>query len=118
MDQTKCNSIFSAKEEQPVKTEISNTPEEILMRHEPVIEFKVEPEPPPIKPDGSDSSYRPPYQISRHVTLYYHDPFPESRGRYTPVRCRYKGEERLVHPAACQWHKDVQDPECHQCERY
>jgi len=29
--------------------------------------------------------------------------------------CGYKGNFRLVSPEACQWHKDLNDPECQGC---
>lgn len=32
--------------------------------------------------------------------------------------CLYLGKPRMVHPAACQWHRDEADPECFECERY
>ncbi|MBC8457483.1 MAG: hypothetical protein H8D67_05745 [Deltaproteobacteria bacterium] len=31
--------------------------------------------------------------------------------------CRYKGIPRLVSPAVCKWHRDLNDIECNDCHR-
>jgi len=32
---------------------------------------------------------------------------------YNPIKCPYNGQPRMIHPAACEWHKECQDKECY-----
>ncbi|MFC1866565.1 hypothetical protein ACFL0H_00270 [Thermodesulfobacteriota bacterium] len=33
-----------------------------------------------------------------------------------PVNCNYRGISRDVHPEACKWHRELNDPECLKCK--
>jgi hypothetical protein len=42
-----------------------------------------------------------------------HDPDPEYD---FAIVCPYKGEERVVHPEVCKWHRDENDSNCSRCD--
>jgi hypothetical protein len=35
---------------------------------------------------------------------------------YIPIACCYKGAKRQVHPEACKWHQEENDPQCQGCK--
>lgn len=36
----------------------------------------------------------------------------EWTGNEPPIRCPYRGKPRPVHPAVCEYHREMKDPEC------
>ena len=52
------------------------------------------------------------------VQLSTHGPRDQDNDNYNPIKCSYQGRSRPIHPKVCEWHRDMRDVNCHQCERY
>ena len=51
--------------------------------------------------------------------IYEKDEFlDEEEEPYTPIICPYRGVPREIHPAVCEYHNEMEDPECFSCKRY
>jgi len=50
--------------------------------------------------------------------IYEKDEFFPEEEACTPIMCPYRGVPREIDPAVCEYHNELEDPECFSCKMY
>jgi len=69
----------------------------------------------PAIPRDKDKKIKPPLfqPVAQKIVDDLIVEFVNKKKNYNPIQCPYNGQPRMIHPAACEWHKECQDKECY-----